>query len=184
VADGRASVEWALGLRGQAPDVADAAVTAGIRLDDALRAYLAEQGSKRMAKEDLWMLVMSTLRLRLTAHALAMLRDRGASAYRDAPVHVDEVRAALRHRAVELSGFYERIAAQVGRPDHERAPLAAIPPPGEPAGPARPAAAGPPHHHHQTLWVREYLHHLGEHAAAVPGPALHVAELRRLPWWR
>jgi uncharacterized membrane protein YccC len=182
------AVDWALGLRGQAPDVADAAVTAGIRLDDALRAYLAEQGSKRMAKEDLWMLVMSTLRLRLTAHSLAMLRDRRApgspvaSPYRDAPAHVDEVRAVLRHRAGELTGFYERIAAQVGRPDHERAPLAAIPLPGEPA--MVKAANGAPHHHPQTLWVREYLHHLGQHAAAVPGPALHVAELRRLPWWR
>ena len=177
------AVDWALGLRGQAPDVADAAVTAGFRLDDALRAYLAEQGSKRMAREDLWMLVMSTLRLRLTAHSLATLRARGGSAYRDAPVHVDEVRAALQHRAVELTGFYQRVAAQVGRPDHDHAPLAAIPLPGEAAA-VETVPAGPLHHHPQTLWVREYLHHLGQHAAAVPEPALHVAELRRLPWWR
>ncbi len=177
------AVDWALGLRGMAPDVADAAVTAGIRLDDALRAYLAEQGSKRMAKEDLWLLVMSTLRLRLTAHSLAMLRNRGASAYRDAPAHVDEVRATLQHRTVELTGFYDRIAAQVGRPDHEREPLTAVPPPGISAA-AEAAASALPHHHPQTLWVHEYLHHLGEHASAVPLPALHVAEVRRLPWWR
>jgi uncharacterized membrane protein YccC len=177
------AVEWALGLRGMAPDIADAAVTAGIRLDDALRAYLAEQGSKRVSKEDLWMLVMSTMRLRLTAHSLAMLRDRGGSAYRDAPAHVDEARAALRRRAAELTGFYDSIAAQVGRPDHGHPPLAAVPPPGEPAM-AEVTAGGSRHHHPQTLWVREYLHHLGQHAAAVPGPALRVAQQRRIPWWR
>ena len=40
------------------PDTVAAAVTAGIRLDEALRGYLAEQGAKRLSKEDLWMLVM------------------------------------------------------------------------------------------------------------------------------
>jgi uncharacterized membrane protein YccC len=174
------AVDWALGLRGRTPESADAAVTAGIRLDDALRAYLAEQGSKRIAKEDLWMLVMSTMRLRLTAHAVAMLRGPGSSAYRDAPEHVDEGRAALRRRTAELTEFYERIAAQVGRPDHGHLPLAPVPLPGAPAT----AADGPPHHHRQTLWIRESLHHLAQRAAAVPGPALHVAEQRRIPWWR
>jgi hypothetical protein len=177
------AVDWALGLRGLAPDLADAAVTAGVRLDDALRAYLAEQGSKRIAKEDLWLLVMSTMRLRLTAHSVAMLRGRGASAYRDAPAHVDEARAALRHRTAELTEFYEHIAAQVGRPDHDHLPLAAVTVPAEPGVPGT-AADGSPHHHRQTLWIRESLHHLGQRAAAVPGPALHIAQQRRTPWWR
>jgi hypothetical protein len=37
-----------------------AGVTAGIRLDEALRGFLAEQGAKRLSKEDLWMLVVAT----------------------------------------------------------------------------------------------------------------------------
>jgi len=36
------AVDWALGVRTRAPDTAVAAVTAGIRLDEALRGYLAE----------------------------------------------------------------------------------------------------------------------------------------------
>lgn len=48
------AVSWVLGPRAQPPDTAVAAVTAGIRLDEAIRGYLAEQGAKRVTKEDLW----------------------------------------------------------------------------------------------------------------------------------
>src|SRR5579875_2500114 len=65
------AVDWALGVRGEPPGTAVAAVTAGIRLDDALRGYLAEQGAKRVTRTDLWTLVMATIRLRLTANSLA-----------------------------------------------------------------------------------------------------------------
>ena len=65
------SVDWALGTRDEPPDAGAAAVTAGIRLDEALRGFLAEQGAKRVSKEDLWMLVMASMRLRLTAYSLA-----------------------------------------------------------------------------------------------------------------
>jgi uncharacterized membrane protein YccC len=68
------SVDWALGTRRETPDVGPAAVTAGIRLDEALRGFLAEQGSKRVSKSDMWMLVMATMRLRLTAYSLAGLQ--------------------------------------------------------------------------------------------------------------
>ena len=57
------------------PDAGPAAVTAGIRLDEALRGFLAEQGTKHLSKADLWMLVMATMRLRLTAYSLAGLRE-------------------------------------------------------------------------------------------------------------
>ena len=190
------AVDWALGLRGQAPDTAVAAATAGLRLDDALRGYLAEQGSKRIAKEDLWRLVMATLRLRLTAHSLAGLRGRGAATYPDAPMHVDPERAGLRHLAADLTGFYERVAVQVGRPVHggqppAEIPLLSAPVPGGPDTPdtsdGADAAAGgtmPVHHHPHVLWVREHLDHLRQNLPAVTEPALHMAELRRTPWWR
>ena len=40
-----------------------------------------------------------------------------------------------------------------------------------------------PHHPH-LLWVAEHLQHLNSHARAITDPASHVAEQRRLPWWR
>ena len=40
-----------------------------------------------------------------------------------------------------------------------------------------------PHHPH-LLWVAEHLQHLSSHAYAITDPASHVAEQRRLPWWR
>ena len=68
------AVDWALGSRDAPPDAGAAAVTAGIRLDEALRGFLAEQGAKRVSKEDLWMLVMASMRLRLTAYSLAGMK--------------------------------------------------------------------------------------------------------------
>jgi hypothetical protein len=68
------AVDWALGIRRDPPDAAAAAVTAGIRLDEALRGFLAEQGAKRLSKEDLWTLVVGTMQLRLTSTSLASLQ--------------------------------------------------------------------------------------------------------------
>jgi hypothetical protein len=104
------AVDWALGLRDTEPGTAIAAVTAGIRLDDALRGFLAEQGSKRMDKNDLWHLVMATMRLRLTAYSLAGLPERAAPANGA----VDPDRQRLHDRATELIRFYDRVAGQVG----------------------------------------------------------------------
>jgi hypothetical protein len=40
-----------------------------------------------------------------------------------------------------------------------------------------------PHHPH-LLWVHEHLQHLSSQARAITGPAAHLAEQRRVPWWR
>jgi hypothetical protein len=113
------AVDWALGLRDSEPDNAIAAVTAGIRLDDALRGFLAEQGSKRIDKNDLWHLVMATMRLRLTAYSLAGL---AGLAERAAPANgtVDPDRQRLHDRATELIRFYDQVADQVGHVPHGR----------------------------------------------------------------
>jgi hypothetical protein len=39
-------------------------------------------------------------------------------------------------------------------------------------------------HHLHLLLVEECLQHLGSHARAATGPALRMAEQRRIPWWR
>lgn len=205
------AVDWALGTRHEPPDAGAAAVTAGIRLDEALRGFLAEQGAKRVSKEDLWMLVMASMRLRLTAYSLAGLQ---------APEHLrrkhhgmSHARAALAHATADLCDFYERVAVLVGRPVTGQV----LPPVKVPSFTSlngtisRPAAdvqdsgvavrAGSgdadglqqerdlvrvittPGHPH-LLWVQEHLQHLSSHASAIADPAAHVAEQRRVPWWR
>jgi len=216
------SVGWALGTRDEPPDAGPAAATAGIRLDEALRGFLTEQGAKRVSKEELWTLVMATMRLRLTAYSLA-----GLQAPAHARLHSHQgmtyARAVLTRAADDLVAFYERIAELVGRPMASQVLLpVTVPPlaglngtraPASRVG-ARPdrgeigaaaevtaalgAASGADgdggqddlvriittRRHPHLLWVSEHLQHLGSHLQGVTGPAAHVAEQRRQPWWR
>src|ERR1039457_5171813 len=212
------AVDWALGSRHTPPDAGAAAVTAGIRLDEALRGFLAEQGAKRLSKEDLWMLVMATMRLRLTAYSLAGLQ--APDSVRHGPHRgTAYVRAALAQATADLGGFYERIAVLVGRPVAHQVLLPISVPAfvsldgnhadeaevtgvrilvngadgageeggGDGAGDAEEPdlvrVITAPHHPH-LLWVHEHLRHLSSHAHVITDPAGHVAEQRRLPWWR
>src|SRR6266567_5140905 len=205
------AVDWALGTRHDPPDAGAAAVTAGIRLDEALRGFLAEQGAKRLSKEDLWMLVMASMRLRLTAYSLAGMK---------APAHYKHrgmayARFTLTQATADLAAFYERAAVLVGRPVAGQVLMPVKVPSftglngttsgassraGEDSGVAvMTAPAGDadgleeagdlvrvvtaPHHPH-LLWVHEHLQHLSSHVRAIAEPASHVAEQRRLPWWR
>jgi uncharacterized membrane protein YccC len=209
------AVEWALGTRHEPPDAGAAAVTAGIRLDEALRGFLAEQGAKRMSKEDLWMLVMASMRLRLTAYSLAGLR--APEHLRHKPHGTGYARSALTRATADLADFYERVAVLVGRPVTGQVLLPVKVPSftglngtasgansraardSEDSGVAVLAGSGDadgleeagdmvrvittPHHPH-LLWVHEHLQHLSSHAPAIAAPASHVAEQRRIPWWR
>jgi uncharacterized membrane protein YccC len=209
------AVEWALGTRHEPPDAGAAAVTAGIRLDEALRGFLPEQGAKRVSKEDLWMLVMASMRLRLTAYSLAGLR--APEHLRHKPHGTGYARTALTRATADLADFYERVAMLVGRPVTGQVLLPVKVPSftglngttsgassraggdGEDSGVAVLAGSGDadgleeagdivrvittPHHPH-LLWVHEHLQHLSSHAPAIAAPASHVAEQRRIPWWR
>jgi uncharacterized membrane protein YccC len=190
------AVGWALSELTLPPAAASPAISAALRLDDAVRGLLAEQGSKRVSKEDLWTLVMATTRLRLTAQSLAGLRQAdtapgappgaaclplaGSEEYAGAPACV-----ALHSEATGLAGFYRQVADEVGRPGRSGslAPVPAPPMMG-PAVPRSGVAAGDGTVHPHVLWVQEHLHHLSQAAQMVIEPALHVAEARRRPWWR
>ena len=129
------AVDWALSEVVVPPAASVAAASAGIRLDDAVRGFLTEQGSKRLTKEDLWTLVNASTRLRLTAHSLATLRPavpveanghgpnpesgswsaclplEGSAEYAGAPACT-----GLKLAAEGLAGFYDAVADEVSRP--------------------------------------------------------------------
>ena len=164
------AVEWASGARSVEPDGAMAATTTALRLDDALRAFLAEQGAKHIEKAELWRLVGGSMRLRLTARLVAALpRDEtGSGASRE----------DLAHRAETLATWFERLANLLGRP-HDRGVAAPEPPTFAPARCTEESSAG-----HYGIWLCEHLDHLAEHLGELVRPAERVAEIRRLPWWR
>jgi hypothetical protein len=132
------AVEWALSELMVPPSAALTAASTAVRLDDAMRGYLTEQGSKRLRKEDLWTLLNAASRLRLTAYSLAGLRTAapaeegdfggaclplaGSDEYAGAPACV-----GLRSVTAELAGFYDAVADEVSRPGP--GPLALVPPP-------------------------------------------------------
>ena len=120
------AVDWALSELLVPPAAAVASASAGIRLDDAVRGFLTEQGSKRLTKEDLWTLVNASMRLRLTAHTLAGLRIaivpdsspgaaclplEGSQEYAGAPACV-----TLRSAAAGIAGFYDAVAEEMRHP--------------------------------------------------------------------
>jgi uncharacterized membrane protein YccC len=166
----REGIDWSSGLRDGPPDLASAATTAAVRLDDGLRAFLAEQGSKRIGKHQLWRLVGGSLRLRLTAYAIASLPPDTET--------IGAARAALDTRGAAISAWYEHLAQLLG------------PPRGRPPLPLQPLVLGPETVVHEDagsrygVWLCEHLDHLAEHLDELIAPAGRVAELRRVPWWR
>jgi len=201
------AVDWALSERMLPPEAAVAAVTAAQRLDYALRGFLAEQGAKRVSKEDLWSLVTATQQLRLTAYTLAGLRAvpdadsvtgpvtclplQGSESYAGTPACV-----SLQMAAAGLADFYGRVADEVSYHGREAPTPVTAPVITGPAMPPRtatmpggielgtPVPGASPRSHPHLLWVQDHLHHLSLCAQAITEPALHVAESRRHPWWR
>jgi uncharacterized membrane protein YccC len=174
------AADWALGDRAGRPDRADVVLLARNRLDDALRGYLTEQGSKRLSKSDLWALVMGATRLELTAHSMASLPTTPHAHADDSRLH-----AALRRQMADLSAFYGRLAAEVSRPARGTSPPALLP---LPASGFATATVGPcgasPAYRADGLWVGHQLDHLQAHSADITGPAERLAAIRRRPWWR
>ncbi len=183
------AVDWALGVRQAPPDSAVASVTASSRVDEALRAFLTEQGTKRLANDDLWSLVMASTRLRLTAYSVASLPATGSPDGASGAQAADgdgPALAAFQHEAAELAAFYERVAGEVGPPGHQQPAPLTVPDltgPGFPLGVAC-AENTPPDYRPNMLWVGEYLYHLAGNAEAITAPAEKVAQARQRPWWR
>ena len=177
------AASWALGDRDLRPDRAEAALAAGTRLEEAVRGYLTEQGSKRLSKGDLWTLIMAAMRLRLTAHSMASLPGRGQAHADDGGLH-----AALDRQLAGISAIYDRFGTQVAKPvrrDRGAPPPDAVPLPASGlAGAARSPCGEASAYRLDALWVGHHLDHLEAHVPLVAGPAQRLAALRRKPWWR
>ncbi len=174
------AASWALGDRDERPLRVDAVLATGNRLDEAVRGYLTEQGSKRLSKADLWVLFMAAMRLQLTARSMASLPGRPQAHGEDCGLHV-----ALRRQLTDLSAFYNRLATVVDRPV-EGTPVPgtlALPPSGL-ASATRSPCGETSAYRADALWVGHHLDHLEVQAATATGPAEHLAQLRRKPWWR
>jgi uncharacterized membrane protein YccC len=170
----RQSVGWALGVQPARPDAAPA-VTAGLRLDDALRGFLTEQGTKSVPKEDLWRLVAGTVRLRLTGVSLAGLPSPDAEP--------DPASRALDALATRLTRWFDEVAEHVGPPN--RAAFTPLEPPApESLEPARSALNASEENLACTLWVAQHLEHIVPYLHDLARPADLIAQRRRLPWWR
>lgn len=163
------SVEWALGLRTGTPDAARA-MTAGLRLDDALRGYLDEQGAKRMPREDLWRLVAGTIRLRLTGRSLS-----GLPAPEAEP---DPTSEALRDQAESLAAWYDELGACLTGRDSR--PIRTLRPPEL----ATVAAAASTPVLPCTLWVEQHLQHITPNLTELLTAADQLTRQRNQPWWR
>ncbi len=167
------SVGWILDRSPERPTHGLATVAASIRLDDALRGLLAEQGTKSIAKDHLWKLVGASMRLRLTALALARARSTVPG--------FDEAKDALTRWTADLASWYDKLALNLsgdGADDRvtlER-PLPAVPGLFDPASPAAIPA--------RAMWIGEHLCGLREHLEGTIGPALELSALRHRPWWR
>jgi uncharacterized membrane protein YccC len=164
------AVGWVTGRDGVSPDGAVAAVASASRLDDSLRGFLAEQGSKRIEMRELWRLVGGSMRLRLTAHSITNLpRMPGGNS---------PLSKALNERVRTLASWYGALAEVVGKP-HERTIPALGAPVLDHVDPGK-----SPVESRYAIWLDEHLDHLSEHLAELVPPARRVAEVRRKPWWR
>jgi uncharacterized membrane protein YccC len=159
---------WAVGNRDSHPNAAVRAANAGIRLDDALRGLVAEQGTKRVGKEHVWRLVGATMRLRLTAQSLDdVIRPE---------VSMDPARYDLVQEAAGLAGSCDGVAARLGR-----APATVARELADALGGDTPELRST---HGYLLWVRHHLDHLRDHLRELDEPLTLIAARRDVPWWR
>jgi hypothetical protein len=166
------AIDWVLGRSALRPQAGVATVVASMRLDDGLRGLLNEQGTKRVAKEQLWRLVGATMRLRLTAHALAGAHPASAG--------FDDARNALANWSAGLVTFYQRVATDLeGRVTATADDLARTVPPVPPEL-VTPTVGSPT----CMLWVSQHLIDLRAHIEDIIEPVVEVSAMRRRAWWR
>jgi len=163
------AVRWALGLQHEAPQPA-AAVTAAVRLDDALRGFLASRAPSGCPSRTCggWSSAPPGCGSPRTRWPGYRIRTRAAT----------ESAASWAIGPTSWAGWYDRLAAHVGpHTNGTRAPL-------ELPTIERVTTDAPTSYLSCTLWVDEHLQHITPHLAELIEPAEAVAATRAIPWWR
>jgi uncharacterized membrane protein YccC len=185
----RDSVDFVAGRRQPVPDMHGGAYAASLRLDDALRQYLAERGAKHLQLEAITALANGATRLRLAGSAITGL----GIAYPDTAPEVadpalDGPIAALRDRTSAITSWYADLA-DVLDGVRESAPPVNDDSPGEsfldivlPAvdrcgDPDRAARA------ERLLWSGQYVGDVRQVRPGLIAPANQVGIRRKMPWW-
>ncbi|HTV10235.1 MAG TPA: FUSC family protein [Acidimicrobiales bacterium] len=160
---------WALGSRPAPPEAGGKAFEASLRLDDALRALQAEQGTKRLSKQEVSSLVGGAMRVRLTAQSLASVAS-------PAPAPGPEKRSLL-EESVVVAGACDELAERVGRtaPTAARELAVVL---------SEDSDVVTPNESPYGLWAHEHLRHIRFYLAALEGPVAAVETNRHSPWWR
>jgi MFS family permease len=174
------------GSRRLRPDAGAAAAAAGDRLDDALRQYLAERGTKRVPLHSVAVLANGAARLRLAGTAIARLQDGAPDAAGpglDAPVEV------LARRAQHVIGWYTELADGFARsgvplPSADGATsgesfLDVVLPALDGCRDADRATRA-----EQLLWSGQYLGDVDQLRADLLEPAAQVDAARARKWWQ
>ncbi|MGI8664620.1 MAG: hypothetical protein ACR2N4_01065 [Jatrophihabitans sp.] len=173
------------------------ASAAGARLDDALRQYLAEKGTKLVSLESVAALANGATRLRLAGMAIADLpatattANAATGAVGSRPNGADDDRLAqpiqvLAHRAQEVTSWYAALAD--GFLDGQAPPqpqasgesfLQVVLPAVDRCGDAELAARA-----EQLLWSGQYLGDVTQLRSHLIEPAGQVVAAGARPWWR
>jgi hypothetical protein len=164
------AIRWVSDSRRLAPERALQVERAAIRLGEALRAFITERGTKHVGRSELWRLVGGSVRLRLTAQAVADLPPAIAGG--------DRARAALEARAHAIVSWYEQLAMLLDKPRNGALPRLQAPV----LGPETvvESSFGSTY----SVWLCEHLDHLAQHLMELVPPATQIARARRRPWWR
>ncbi len=171
--------------------VGDIATAAGARLDDALRQYLAEQGTKRVPLESVAALANGATRVRLAGVAINELHAQAPDGVvvPSGDEELVEPAELLQRRAEDVSEWYAELADVIAG----RAP--AVPPVDGAANgtsfldvvlPAVHGCGDPERARRaeQLLWSGQYLGDVDRLREALATPAALVSTARERGWWR
>ncbi len=183
----REAVTHLTGARPNPPELGGAAVAAGQRLDDALRQYLAERGSKQVPLPSVAALANGAARVRLAATAIKHLHGDASD---DHAVHeqLEQPAAILQRRTERVADWYATLARRFADPRRE-------PPGADGAGgevesflevvlPVVGTEAAAATHAEQLLWSGQYVGDVEQLRPSLLEPAAQVAAARARPWWR